>query len=214
MAWSTTCRRSAGARRCARRRCATRICRKSAGRIGTETERMLDGLGAEGRDGSPRLHDRAHDLHVERHAHRPGLPRRARPPSSRVPTTISRRAPTRWPTSIRAFPWDPFLRRDRARRRLAELIEDVIEARKRSAEQPRDMLQILLTLTDDRGQPRFTPDQITGMIVSTMFAGHHTSSALPRGRWSSCCVIRTIWSACWPSSTRSTRSSRTSRTRR
>jgi sterol 14-demethylase len=34
----------------------------------------------------------------------------------------------------------------------------------------------LRRLRDDAGRPRFTTDQITGMFISMMFAGHHTTS--------------------------------------
>jgi sterol 14alpha-demethylase len=71
---------------------------------------------------------------------------------------------------------EAFRVRDRARARLVELITEVIAARQASGEQHRDLLQILLSL-EDEGRPRFSPDQVTGILVSTMFAGHHTSSA-------------------------------------
>jgi sterol 14-demethylase len=34
----------------------------------------------------------------------------------------------------------------------------------------------LITVKDDDGNPRFSADEITGMFISMMFAGHHTSS--------------------------------------
>jgi sterol 14-demethylase len=40
----------------------------------------------------------------------------------------------------------------------------------------RDMLDVLITIKDEQGNPRFTADEITGMFISMMFAGHHTSS--------------------------------------
>jgi sterol 14-demethylase len=33
-----------------------------------------------------------------------------------------------------------------------------------------------MVVKDDAGEPRFTADEITGMFISMMFAGHHTSS--------------------------------------
>jgi len=69
-----------------------------------------------------------------------------------------------------------FRLRDRARARLVELISDIIDARQANGDRHRDLLQVLLSI-EDQGVPRFTPDQVTGILVSTMFAGHHTSSA-------------------------------------
>ena len=40
----------------------------------------------------------------------------------------------------------------------------------------RDMLDVLITIKDEDGNPRFSADEITGMFISMMFAGHHTSS--------------------------------------
>jgi sterol 14alpha-demethylase len=40
----------------------------------------------------------------------------------------------------------------------------------------RDMLDVLVTIGDDEGNPRFSANEITGMFISMMFAGHHTSS--------------------------------------
>jgi sterol 14-demethylase len=38
------------------------------------------------------------------------------------------------------------------------------------------MLDVLVTIRDDEGNPRFSANEITGMFISMMFAGHHTSS--------------------------------------
>jgi sterol 14-demethylase len=40
----------------------------------------------------------------------------------------------------------------------------------------RDMLDVLVSVTGDAGNPRFSADEITGMFISLMFAGHHTSA--------------------------------------
>jgi len=40
----------------------------------------------------------------------------------------------------------------------------------------RDMLDVLITIKDDDGNLRFSANEITGMFISMMFAGHHTSS--------------------------------------
>jgi sterol 14-demethylase len=65
--------------------------------------------------------------------------------------------------------------RDRARERLTELVSDVIRERRALPDPPRDMLGVLLTLKDGE-RPRYTPSVITGILISTMFAGHHTSA--------------------------------------
>jgi sterol 14-demethylase len=153
--------------------------RKSAGRIGEETERMLDRLAERGEQGEMDLFDFTTELTIYTSSATligPAFRAALTPEFARAYHELEKG------TDAVAYidsslPVGPFIRRDRARRRLAELIEEVIAERKRVTEPPRDMLQILLTLTDDTGRPRFTPDQITGVIVSTMFAGHHTSSA-------------------------------------
>jgi len=73
----------------------------------------------------------------------------------------------------------PALRaRDRARRELVARIERVFEKRERSGEQYDDLFQILHGLRDANGKRRYTDDQITGMFISMMFAGHHTTSVV------------------------------------
>jgi cytochrome P450 len=65
--------------------------------------------------------------------------------------------------------------RDRARERLVELVSEVIRERQALADPPRDLLGILLGLRDG-ATPRYSPSVITGILISTMFAGHHTSA--------------------------------------
>ena len=40
----------------------------------------------------------------------------------------------------------------------------------------RDLLDVLVSIKDDAGIPRFSANEVTGMFISLMFAGHHTSS--------------------------------------
>jgi sterol 14-demethylase len=82
---------------------------------------------------------------------------------------------------------EAFRVRDRARARLVEMISEVIEARRREKDAPRDLLQILIAL-EDGGKPRFSPSQITGILISTMFAGHHTSAGT--AAWTLCELLR------------------------
>jgi sterol 14-demethylase len=74
------------------------------------------------------------------------------------------------------LPIPSFRKRDRARKRLAALVQDVIDRRERAGRKTRDLVYILTTLKDGNGMPRYTADQITGMFISMMFAGHHTTS--------------------------------------
>ena len=73
-----------------------------------------------------------------------------------------------------------FHARDRARAGLVELVEAII-AKREAAGAPadkddRDLLDVLISLRDEEGALRFDADQITGMFISMMFAGHHTTS--------------------------------------
>ncbi|WP_069160984.1 cytochrome P450 [Nocardia altamirensis] len=76
-------------------------------------------------------------------------------------------------------PIESFRRRDAARAELVELVQGIMD--RRSANPPagkddRDMLDVLISIRDDRGEPRFSASEITGMFISMMFAGHHTTS--------------------------------------
>jgi sterol 14-demethylase len=77
------------------------------------------------------------------------------------------------------LPIESFRRRDAARTALVELVSGIM-ARRAAAGAPEDgewdMLDVLMVLKNDAGEPRFTADQITGMFISMMFAGHHTTS--------------------------------------
>ncbi|NNL66650.1 MAG: cytochrome P450, partial [Myxococcales bacterium] len=73
----------------------------------------------------------------------------------------------------------PALRaRDRARRALVAKIEAIFRARDESGREYGDLFQILRRLRDADGQRRYDDDQITGMFISMMFAGHHTTSVV------------------------------------
>ena len=66
------------------------------------------------------------------------------------------------------------VRRDRARSRLAELINQRVEMRRDSDEEHPDMLQVYMDARYDNGEP-LSGDEIAGMVIWFMFAGHHTS---------------------------------------
>ncbi len=74
------------------------------------------------------------------------------------------------------LPLPVFWTRDRARRKLVSLLEGVFERRKDAPPEQRELFDILLNLRDEQGRPRYTVDQVTGMFISLMFAGHHTTS--------------------------------------
>ncbi len=80
---------------------------------------------------------------------------------------------------------DPYLdipsfhRRDAARAELVELIDAILQKR---LAQPapegddRDLVDVLLSLRNEDGSLMFSADYVTGMFISMMFAGHHTTS--------------------------------------
>ncbi len=76
------------------------------------------------------------------------------------------------------LPLPAFRRRDRARRALVARLAAIFEARERKGDHPGDLFDVLRRLRDDHGRPRYSDDQITGMFISMMFAGHHTSSVV------------------------------------
>ncbi|MCA2226204.1 cytochrome P450 [Nonomuraea aurantiaca] len=74
---------------------------------------------------------------------------------------------------------DSFRRRDAARTKLVALVEGIMEGRAAAPRPPReerDLLDVLMSIRADDGTPRFSADLITGMFISMMFAGHHTTS--------------------------------------
>ena len=77
------------------------------------------------------------------------------------------------------LPIESFRIRDEARAGLVELVQEVMDSRIANPpkdKSDRDMLDILISIKDEEGNPRFTANEITGMFISLMFAGHHTSS--------------------------------------
>ncbi len=77
---------------------------------------------------------------------------------------------------------DPYMQqpifeaRDKARARLQELISEIIAERRADPETDHgDALQTFMTGTDADGT-YLTDNEVTGLVIATMFAGHHTSS--------------------------------------
>jgi sterol 14-demethylase len=74
---------------------------------------------------------------------------------------------------------DTFHQRDAARADLAGLVSGIMASRAAGpapADDERDLLDVLMSIHDDDGSPRFTAHVVTGMFISMMFAGHHTTS--------------------------------------
>lgn len=77
---------------------------------------------------------------------------------------------------------DPYLQqpvfeaRDKARARLQELISEIIAERRANADQQYgDALETFMSGTYKDGT-HLSDNEITGLVIATMFAGHHTSS--------------------------------------
>jgi sterol 14-demethylase len=76
-------------------------------------------------------------------------------------------------------PIESFHRRDAARIEMVGLIQEIMDGRLAAGPPPddqRDLLDVLMSVRDDGGALRFTADQVTGVFISMMFAGHHTTS--------------------------------------
>jgi sterol 14-demethylase len=78
-----------------------------------------------------------------------------------------------WPN----LPLPAFKRRDRARVRMVELISKIIAERKAKGIEGEDFLQTLMTAryADGKG---LSDDNITGLLLTLIFAGQHTSAVL------------------------------------
>jgi len=73
------------------------------------------------------------------------------------------------------LPIPSFRKRDKARVRMVEMIGKVIRARLDEKRQGEDFLQTLMEARYSDGRA-LNEDEITGMLLAGMFAGHHTSS--------------------------------------
>ncbi len=73
-----------------------------------------------------------------------------------------------------------FRARDEARVGLVALVQAIMDSRAAEAEPPpkeeRDLLDVLMSIKEPDGTDRFSADEVTGMFISMMFAGHHTTS--------------------------------------
>ncbi len=76
-------------------------------------------------------------------------------------------------------PIDSFRRRDEARLGLVELVQGIMDRRRTGpppTDDDRDLLDVLMSIREEDGTPKFSTDIVTGMFISMMFAGHHTTS--------------------------------------
>jgi sterol 14-demethylase len=73
------------------------------------------------------------------------------------------------------LPIPSFIKRDRARVRLVELITRIVDARRREKRTGEDFLQTLMDAQYSNGRA-LSEHEITGLLLAGMFAGHHTSS--------------------------------------
>jgi len=74
------------------------------------------------------------------------------------------------------LPLPSFRKRDRARQRLVEILEGIFQEREAAGVETDDLFHVLRRLRTPEGRPLYPVDQITGMFISMMFAGHHTTS--------------------------------------
>nr|GMD74081.1 sterol 14-demethylase [Ipomoea batatas] len=76
------------------------------------------------------------------------------------------------------FPYLPIpahRRRDRARKKLAEIFTNIITSRKRTGKAENDMLQCFIDSKYKDGR-QTTESEVTGLLIAALFAGQHTSS--------------------------------------
>jgi sterol 14-demethylase len=76
-------------------------------------------------------------------------------------------------------PIESFRRRDAARLGLVDLVQEIMDRRSAgpaATDEDRDLLDVLMSIHEEDGSLRFSTDMVTGMFISMMFAGHHTTS--------------------------------------
>ena len=71
-------------------------------------------------------------------------------------------------------------RRDSARRRIARILARVMRDRRRSGVAPEDFMQVLMHARYKDGRA-LSDDEVTGILLTVLFAGQHTSAVL--GSW-------------------------------
>jgi sterol 14-demethylase len=74
---------------------------------------------------------------------------------------------------------ESFRIRDESRVQLVALVQEIMDERIANppkSKDDRDLLDVLVSIKDEDGTHRFSANEVTGMFISLMFAGHHTSS--------------------------------------
>ena len=74
---------------------------------------------------------------------------------------------------------ESFRRRDAARAELVEFIGEIMAGRVANppeSKDDRDLVDVLVSLMNDDGSAMFDANTVTGIFISMMFAGHHTTS--------------------------------------
>ncbi|MET8776904.1 cytochrome P450 [Nocardia sp. NPDC004654] len=77
------------------------------------------------------------------------------------------------------MPIESFRKRDESREALVALVQEIMDDRVANppqGKQDRDLLDVLVSIKDEDGEPRFSASEVTGIFISMMFAGHHTTS--------------------------------------
>jgi sterol 14-demethylase len=74
------------------------------------------------------------------------------------------------------LPLPSFRKRDRARAKLVSILQGVFDRRAARDVKPQDLFQVLYGIKNPDGSARYDVNTITGMFISLMFAGHHTTS--------------------------------------
>ena len=69
------------------------------------------------------------------------------------------------------------LRRDRARRKVGELIGGILAERRRHGREAEDFMQTLMSARYSDGR-ELSSEEITGILITSLFAGQHTSKVL------------------------------------
>ena len=74
---------------------------------------------------------------------------------------------------------ESFRARDAARVEMVALLQAIMDGRAGgppATDEDRDLLDVMMSIREDDGSLRFDANMVTGMFISMMFAGHHTTS--------------------------------------
>ncbi|MGV9637953.1 cytochrome P450 [Nocardia rhamnosiphila] len=77
------------------------------------------------------------------------------------------------------MPIESFRIRDESRTALVELVQEIMNGRIANPpadKEDRDLLDVLVSVKKEDGTPHFSASEVTGIFISMMFAGHHTTS--------------------------------------